>query len=233
MNKINLLSLVLDILVIGDIGNYFQTMKKFVKKSKIHIINFPKDGFGEFTYDDDYELFSNYKVSDQVKRINSIKNKFDLCVVMGTGERIAYLADLNYVCYYVGRDIDAPRFIKNSKEEWYDEPLHKLNFLERKFYKNAFEFAMSHIAPTWVFEHLKKYSNKGIKMDFKPIDDTMFENKSRINNKIEKFTFFSPGRMGMDKGTNILWDALKHCKTEFTILQVDWRDNTTYEERSE
>ena len=46
--------MVLKILVIGDIGNYFQTIRKYVKKSKIHIINFPKDGFGEFTYDDDY-----------------------------------------------------------------------------------------------------------------------------------------------------------------------------------
>ena len=40
--------MVLKVLVIGDIGNYFQTIRKYVKKSKIHIINFPKDGFGEF-----------------------------------------------------------------------------------------------------------------------------------------------------------------------------------------
>ena len=33
------------------------------------------------------------------------------------------------------RKSDAPRFIKNSKEEWFDEPLHRLNFLERRFYK--------------------------------------------------------------------------------------------------
>ena len=51
---------------------------------------------------------------DQVKKINSIKDDFDLCIVMGNGELIAYLCDLNYIAYYVGRDIDAPRFIKNS-----------------------------------------------------------------------------------------------------------------------
>ena len=218
-------------LLIGDVGNYFQTVSKFVKKSKIHIVNFPKDGVGIYTYDENYELFENYKVRDQVKKINKIKKNFDLALVMGTGERIAYLADLNYISYYVGRDIDAPRFIKNSIEPWYKEPLHKLNFLERRLYKKTFDFAITHVAPTWVFEHLKKYSSKCVKMDRKPIDLTLFENKSMLlSKKKEKFTFFCPQRMGIPKGTDILWKALRYCKTDFQILQVDWRDTGTDEE---
>ena len=218
-------------LLIGDVGNYFQTVSKFVKKSKIHIVNFPKDGAGIYTYDENYELFENYKVRDQVKKINEIKKNFDLALVMGTGERIAYLADLNYISYYVGRDIDAPRFIKNSKESWFKEPLHKLNFLERRFYKKTFDFAITHVAPTWVFEHLKKYSKKCLKMDRKPIDLTLFENKSTpLSKRKEKFTFFCPQRMGIPKGTDILWKALRYCKTDFQILQVDWRDIGTDEE---
>ena len=221
----------LKVLIICDVGNYFKTVSKYVKNSKIHIINFPKDGAGIYTYSDDYELFENYKVRDQVKKINQIKHKFDLAVVMGAGERIAYLADLNYVSYYVGRDIDAPRFKKNSKEEWYEEPLHKLNVFERRFYKKTFDFARAHIAPTWVFEHLKKLSGKNIKMDLKPIDLTLFnENKEKLDRKKEKFTFFCPQRMGIPKGTDILWNALEYCKTDFEILQVDWRDNGTDEE---
>ena len=218
-------------LLIGDVGNYFQTVSKFVKKSKIHIINFPKDEAGIYTYDENYELFENYKVRDQVKKINEIKKNFDLALVMGTGERIAYLADLNYISYYVGRDIDAPRFIKNSKESWFKEPLHKLNFLERRFYKKTFDFAITHIAPTWVFEHLRKYSSKCIKMDRKAIDLTLFENGlTSLSKKKEKFTFFCPQRMAISKGTDILWEALRYCKTDFKILQVDWRDITTDEE---
>jgi len=54
--------LVLKILAIGDVGNYIKTLSKFTKKSKIHIINFPKDGAGVYTYDENYELFENYKV---------------------------------------------------------------------------------------------------------------------------------------------------------------------------
>ena len=35
---------------------------------------------GIFTYDDNYELFENYKVLDQVKKINEIKNNFDFLI---------------------------------------------------------------------------------------------------------------------------------------------------------
>tara|TARA_B100000029_G_scaffold297820_1_gene290999 strand:+ start:7080 stop:8270 length:1191 start_codon:yes stop_codon:yes gene_type:complete len=217
--------------VISDVGNYFKTVSKYVKNSKIHIINFPKDGAGVYTYDENYELFENYKVNEQVKKINEIKNDFDLAVVMGAGERIAYLSDLNYISYYVGRDIDAPRFIKNSKEPWYKEPLHKLNFFERRFYKKTFDFAVAHIAPTWVFEHLKKYQGNNIKMDLKPIDLSLFnDNLESLEKKKEKFTFFCPQRMGIPKGTDILWKALEYCKSDFQILQVDWRDTGTDEE---
>ena len=149
----------ISVLVIGDIGNIFHTISKF-SKSKIHVINFVQDGMGEYTYAEGVETFSSYKVSEQVEKINQIKDNYDICITMGTGERIAYLADLNYIPFYVGRDIDAPRFIKNSKEEWFDEPLHKLNFLERRFYKNTFDNAIRHIAYGWVFEHLKKIYKK-------------------------------------------------------------------------
>jgi len=223
--------LVIRILVIGDVANYFKTVSKYVKNSKIHIINFPKDGPGVFTYDEDYELFENEKVMEQVKKINKIKNDYDLAIVMGTGERIAYLADLNYVSFYVGRDIDAPRFIKNSRESWYNEPLHKLNFFERKFYRKTFEFAIAHVAPTWVFEHLKRYSGRNIKMDLKPIDLTLFGRKNEpLQIDKNKFTFFCPQRMGIPKGTDVLWKALELCKSDFNILQVDWRDIGTDEE---
>ena len=223
--------MVLKILVIGDVANYFKTVSKYVKNSKIHIINFPKDGPGLFTYDENYDLFENEKVMDQVKKINRIKKDYDLTVVMGTGERIAYLADLNYVSFYVGRDIDAPRFLKNSKESWYNEPLHKLNFFERRFYKKTFEFAIAHVAPTWVFEYLKRYPGRNIKMDLKPVDLTLFGTDNEpLQKEKKKFTFFCPQRMGIPKGTDILWKALKLCKSDFNILQVDWRDIGTDEE---
>lgn len=219
------------VLAIGDIGNILQTIRKFTKKSEIYIINFSKDGAGVYTYADNIETFQTYKVTDHVKRINEIKDKFDICITMGTGERIAYLADLNYVTFYVGRDIDAPRFIKNSKEQWFNEPLHRLNIFERWFYKNAFKNATAHLAYTWVFEHLKKYTKNGIKLDMMPVDPIVFNpDVKSIEREKRKFTFFSPQRMGLPKGTDLIWKALPYCKSDFEIIQVDWFDVSTNEE---
>ena len=222
--------MVLKVLAIGDIGNVMHTISKYTK-AEIHIINFFKDGAGEFTYERDVEVFSNYKISDHVKRVNEIADEYDVCLTMGTGERIAYLADLNYVTFYVGRDIDAPRFIKNSKEEWFDEPLHQLNFLERWFYKKTFDNAITHLAYTWVYEHLKKYTKNRIKIDMIPLNPEIFQpNLEPLKQKKEKFTFFSPQRMGRPKGTDLIWKALPLCKSDFEIIQVEWYDVSTNEE---
>ena len=123
--------MVIRVLAIGDIGNTIRTIQKFVKKSEIHLINYPVDGSAFFVNTDDVELFETRKVRDQVKKINEIKDDFDICLITAS-ERIAYLADLNYIAYYLGRDIDVPMFKKNSTEEWATEPLHKLNFFERR-----------------------------------------------------------------------------------------------------
>ena len=215
--------MVINILAIGDVGNILATLRKFTK-TKIHIINSPKDDAGLFTYDASYELFENYKVQDQVKKINEIKNNFDFCITMGAGERIAYLADLNYISLYVGRDIDAPRFIKNPTEEYFTEPIHTLNFLERRFYRRVFDSAIAHIGGRWLLPNLKKYSKNYIRLDRVIIDPTLFNDTIKpIDKKKEKFTFFCPQRLGLGKGTDILWEAIKYCKTDFDIIQVDWR----------
>ena len=224
--------MILKILAIGDVGNYIKTLSKFTKKSKIHIINFPKDGAGIYTYDEDVELFESYKVTKQIKKINKIKDQYDLCIVMGTGERIAYLSDLNYIAYYVGRDVDAPRFVKNSKEEWNEEPLHTLNIFERLFYKLAFKNAVAHVASLWVFDHLRKFTKNGIRMDRKAIDPTIFKDDEKtLEKKKEKFTFFCPQRIERFKGTDLLWNALSLCKADFEIHQVEWFGETNEEEK--
>ena len=99
------------VLAIGDIGNIVKTIQKYVKKSEIYLINYPKDGAAVFTDPDGIELFKTRKVSEQVKRINEIKDNFDICLTTAS-ERIAYLADINYIGCYWGRDIDVPMWKK-------------------------------------------------------------------------------------------------------------------------
>ena len=160
-------------LAIGDVGNIVRTIQKYTKKSELYLINYPQDGSGVYTTPDGIELFKTRKVSDQVKKINEIKDNFDICLTTAS-ERIAYLADLNYVGYYWGRDIDVPMFKKNSTEEWQTEPLHKLNFFERRFYWNAFKNAVAHVAGRWQFEHLSKYTKNGIDNAREPVDTDEF-----------------------------------------------------------
>ena len=218
-------------LAIGDVGNIVRTIHKYTKKSEIYLINYPQDGSGVYTAPDNIELFKTRKVNDQVKKINEIKDNFDICLTTAS-ERIAYLADLNYVGYYWGRDIDVPMFKKNSTEEWQTEPLHKLNFFERRFYWNAFKNAVAHVAGRWQFEHLSKYTKNGIANAREPVDTAEFNtNIKPIERKKTKFTFFYPIRMEKIKGTDLLWKAIKLCKSDFEILGVDWFGETTEEER--
>src|SRR3989344_134036 len=85
--------LTVKILAIGDLGNNFFILKKFTKKSTIHIINFPWNTASKLTEDSDgVEFFDSLKVSKQVRKINSIKSSYDLCIVISwSGARIAYL----------------------------------------------------------------------------------------------------------------------------------------------
>ena len=98
----------------------------------IHLINYPKDGAGKFIYQEGAELFESSKVKEQVKKINQIKDNFDVCLTTGS-ERVAYLADLNYIAYYLGRDIDVPMFKKNSTEQWQKDHYTKKIFWKENF----------------------------------------------------------------------------------------------------
>jgi len=223
--------MVIKVLAIGDVGNTVRTIRKFVKKSEIHLINYPRDGSAFFVNIDDVELFKTRKVSEQVKKINNIKDGFDICLTTAS-ERIAYLADLNYVAYYLGRDIDVPMFKKNSTEEWQTEPLYKLNFFERRFYWNAFKNAVAHVSGKWQFEHLAKYTKNGINSSRDPIDPDEFNpNIKPIERKKTKFTFFSPLRLDKSKGSDLLWEAIKLCKSDFEIIGIDWFEEATEESR--
>jgi len=221
------------VLAIGDVGNVIRTIQKYTKKSKIHLINYPRDGSAKFTNPENMESFKTWKVKEHVEKINKIKNDYDVCISMAT-ERTAYLADLNYISYYVGGDIESPRFKKNSRDSAAEgnENIHYRNIFERKFYWNAFKNAVTHVAGVWQFSELQKYTKNGIRNVMLPIDIEEFNpNVKPIERKKTKFTFFSPMRMEKFKGTDLLWEALKFCNSDFEILCVEWFGERTEEER--
>lgn len=222
------------VLVIGDASNYMKIVSKCVKKSKIHIINFPRSGASKLTYDDDVEYFESNRISKCVKKINQIKDDFDVCLAIFGGTTIAYLAGLNYMMHYVGGDIEFPIWEKNPGEPYLKQPIQKHNFLQRWFYKKVQKNAIACSAfGEAYFNKLKKYRVDAIRINTVPRDVDFF-NQSIIplDRKKEKFTIFSPSRCCYYKKLDVFWKAIPLCKSDFEVLQVEWFDERTSEESS-
>ena len=214
------------VLAIGDLANNAIILKKFVKQSNFHVINFSWDTASKLTdIKKDVEFFDSLKINSQLKKILEIKDNYDLVLVQSwSGARLAYLANLNYIIYFVGSALRVPPFIKNPRLEYLKEPLPSLNYFERKFYKKILDNAVACVANADdLFKQLKKFRTNEIYQIGIPIDTTMFNgNVKPINREKSKFTFFSPQRIGLAKGFDIIWDALRLCKSDFEVLQVEW-----------
>lgn len=222
------------ILIIGDIADNMVILKKN-SKHEIHIFNFPRKQAELFTLSTEgVEFFDSLSVLNQVKKINQIKNGFDICLVLSwASARIAYLAGLNYSMYFVGGDITTPPFIKNSKSSYLKNSVHEKKFFERWFYKEVFKTARYCIAPTEeYYKPLKKFRKDAIRMDRIFVDTTLFnENVISLEQKKEKFTFFAPQKIGLEKGYDIIWEALKTTESDFDVLQVKWFTERNEEEK--
>ena len=219
----------LKILAIGDSTSNIYLMKKFAKNIEIHIIDFPKKGVDKTTTGKDgIEYFDSLLISKQVEKIKEIKNKYDLCIaVPWAGARIAYLAGINYIMYFVGGDITTPPFSKENKN---------YNFFEKHFYKKILDNAVACIAPMdEYYMPLKKYRKDAIRLDRMFVDTEIFNEKIQpIQLQKEKFTFLSAQRFGLEKGMDKIWKAIELCKSDFGLLQVKWFiEDTTVEEFNE
>ena len=226
------------ILAIGDTADDYYTLKKFTERSEIHLIDFPKQGVAKTTnIPTGREYFDSLLISKQVKKIKTIKDDYDLCIVLSwSAARVAYLSGINYIMYFVGSDIGNPPFVKNNIPIYTDfkKPLPNLNWVERSFYRKVFDTAIAHVASNFQFLFLKKYKPNAIRLDRIFVDTTLFNDKIKpINRPKKKFTFLMLGRIGKAKGVDIIWEALKLCKTDFEVLQVEWFMQRTEEEKKD
>lgn len=226
--------MVLRILAIGDTANNAYILSKIIRKSYIDIINFPRIGAAKFTYTNNVEFFDSHLISNQVKKINDIKTNYDLCFVTSwEGARVAYLANVNYVFFFVGSSIYEQPFIKNALTSYLKEPIYKKNFFERWFLKQVLNSAVASVTyggKNFV-DKLKKFHPNVYRMDMVPVNEIFFKEHKPINKIKKKFTFLSPQRQGLEKGMDVIWKAIELTKSDFVMLQVDWFDKRTAEER--
>ena len=226
------------ILAIGDTADNNHTLKKFAERSRVHLIDFPKKGVAKTSnVQSGREYFDSLLISKQVDKIREIKDDYDLCIVLSwAAARVAYLSGINYIMYFVGSDIGNPPFAKNNIPIYsgVKKPLPDLNWIERSFYKKVFDTAIAHVASNFEFLFLKKYKPNAIRLDRMFVDTTLFNDKiTPINKPKKKFTFLMPGRIGKTKGVDVIWEALKLCKTDFEVLQVEWFMERTEEEKKD
>lgn len=225
------------ILAIGDTANNIVVLRKYVKNSTIHLINFPRVGPASYTYADDVEFFDSIRVSDQVEKVNEIKKNFDICITTSwEGARVAFLANLNYIMYFVGGDIRTAPFVKNARVSYLKEPVHSKNFVERWFLRQVFDNAIACVTyggeKDDTMYYLKKYRKDAIRIDRIAVDTEIFNEKVKpINRSKTKFTFLSPQRQGLEKGMDVIWKAIPMCKSDFEVLQVNWFDQRNAEEK--
>jgi len=108
-----------------------------------------------------------------------------------------------------------------------------LNYFERNFYKKVFDTAIACITLTdEYFNQLKKFRNDAIRLDRIAVDTTFFNPTIKaMNLDKSKFTFLSAQRIGLEKGFDVIWKALKLTKSDFRILQVEWFIENTDEEK--
>ena len=220
--------LTLKILAIGDATNNFYMMQKYAKNFEVHLIDFPKKGVEVKAHSSpsgEVELFDSLLISKQVDKIKQIKDEFDLCIAKPwAGARIAYLAGLNYILYFTGSDIITPPFVKNPKHTHGGEVTENFNFFARGFYRKVFDSAIACVSTSdSFFLPLQKYRKDAIRIDRICVDTEFFnENVSKYDLQKKKYTIFAPQRLGLEKGYDVIWDAINLCKSDFDFLQVKW-----------
>ena len=230
MKKITLLTI--RILAIEGTNKLVKDIGKFTKKSKIINLDITKKSIGENDEKDDFIYFHSKNIQNQIVELNRIANEFDICIVSSwNAAKLAYLAGLKYIMFFIGNDVRISPFIKNSKPKYLTDSINKLNLFQRKFYWNIFKNATMCVTGSQeLFFLLKEFRQDVMRIDRFVVNTDLFKHSNEnIKDKKTKFTFFSPQRIGVEKGIDIIWDAINLTKSDFEVLQVNWIDDKTPE----
>jgi glycosyltransferase involved in cell wall biosynthesis len=161
----------------------------------------------------------------QIQQIKQLSKEYDVFLCFGwIASSICYMAEVNYVIYFVDSYIDPQNRIRKELSSL------KKNLLD-ELYKDTLDnaslvvAAISHDAKI-----LQKY-RPDAKIIFPLVDNKMFNPNVEIKElKLDKFIFLSPQRIDPGKGHHILWKAVELTKSDFVVLQTDWGSGEYYNE---
>lgn len=212
----------LKILIVNDFASVGYNLKNYLQM-KVDIIYFHKDPVISLV--DNPQFFINDNLLTQVKQIKDLSNKYDLFICFGWfASAICYLADVNYIIYFVDAYID-PKY-----RIWKKMPFYKKIFFSELF-KDSLKYATKIIACDPNNASILRNYRSDIEVSYPMIDPQMFNsNVKKIDLDENKFVFLSPQRIEKDKGQLIMWEALNQTKSDFIVLQTDWGTGKYYEQ---
>jgi glycosyltransferase involved in cell wall biosynthesis len=190
--------------------------------SKVNVIYFNDEAVISPTIEPLY--FEKRDLPHQVSTIRELASEFDLFICFGwIAAAICYLANVNYVMYFVDSYIKPKDRIRK-----------KMPFMKRQLVAELFSEAITHAGclvtaiPRDV-DTLKMY-NETVRLVLPMVDPNMFNpNLDKIDLAQSRFTFFSPGRLDPGKNQDIVWESIRLTRSDFVVLQTDWGSGEYYE----
>jgi glycosyltransferase involved in cell wall biosynthesis len=222
-----------EILGIEKSERLLSNLAKFLH-TKMDVINIPSKKRNFLLSSESLKFFRSERLSDQINELNKIKKKYELCIVSSWhAAKLAFLCDVKYIIYFVGNDIRYPPL----QEKIISKNDSGLDFFKKQLYtyQHVFDKAITSVTGSdELFNLLKSFTSNAVRIDRTIVDPNIFnKNLKPIDIKKNKFTFFCPTRIGSEKGTDIIWKAIKLCTSDFEILQVNWLDTKNPEIKKE
>ncbi|KFM14539.1 Glycosyl transferase protein [Marine Group I thaumarchaeote SCGC RSA3] len=169
-------------------------------------------------------FFEKDELGSCVEKIKNLSKNYDIFLTFGWfAAAICYLANVNYVMYFVDS------FIEPKYRIW-----KKFSFFKKKFFDDLFKDALQCANKVVAgipndAKTLRKYRDD-VRIIFPIMDTQIFHsNHKKIKLDNDLFTFFSPQRIDPTKGHEIIFESFRYTKSDFVVLQTDWGSGDYYE----
>jgi hypothetical protein len=213
----------LRVLVVNDYSSGAFLFQKYLR-FEVKVIYFNTEAVISTTKDPLY--FEKKGLAYQVSRIRELSKDFDVFICFGwIAAAICYLANVNYVMYFVDSYIEPKDRIRK-----------RMSFAKTKMVSDLFAAAIENASKLVTaiprdVPLLRKY-HPDVSLVLPMVDPHMFNpNVGKIDlGQSKTFTFLSPQRIDEVKNHRLLWNSVRLTKSHFVVLQTDWGAGPYYQD---